>query len=32
MRSAPGYTIKNLKTDVPDFAVEHGLSPDIEAR
>lgn len=28
----PGYTIKNLKTDVPDFAVEHGLSPDIEAR
>ena len=28
----PGYTIKNLKADVPDFAVEHGMSPDIEAR
>ena len=27
-----GYTIKNLKDDVEDQAVKHGLSPELEAR
>jgi mannose-6-phosphate isomerase-like protein (cupin superfamily) len=26
------YTLKNFKQDVPDAAVEHGMSPDIESR
>lgn len=28
----PGYTIKNLKTDVDDQAVTYGHSPSMEAR
>jgi quercetin dioxygenase-like cupin family protein len=28
----PGYTIKNLKTDVDDQAPNFGLSPNLEAR
>jgi mannose-6-phosphate isomerase-like protein (cupin superfamily) len=27
-----GYTLKNLKTDVEDSAVQYGLSPALEAR
>jgi mannose-6-phosphate isomerase-like protein (cupin superfamily) len=32
VRQVSGYTIKNLKDDVEDQAVKHGLSPDLEAR
>jgi mannose-6-phosphate isomerase-like protein (cupin superfamily) len=28
----PGYTLKNLKRDVEDSAVQYGLSPTLEAR
>lgn len=28
----PGFTLKNLREDVPDMAAQFGLAPNIEAR